>query len=390
MRLIRLTTNYPAYLKDFYARRPGLDKKPYAQQYSELVADGFGWADFWTNALSPLGYEVWEPIANAEALQKVWAEENDVSFDVARWMHEILQAQARSFRPDVVFIDDYAAFDANFVRQLRAAVPSIRLVAGWCAAPYADATVFAHYDVVLTSIPGAADHFRAKGYRAEVVKHAFDPRILDRIELHAPKRFAFTFVGSVRLGAAHLERRQSLLRDLAREARLEIFADVAPPPLPDHQRSSGLIQRFFGRQADPGIRAWREFAGKLGAAKFGLEMFQTLRDSEVTLNAHSDFFGDWASNMRLYEATGVGTCLLTDWKHNLASVFEPDKEVMIYRSLAECIEKVRWLVDHPREREAIASAGQSRTLREHTFQHRAQVLDTLIQRYLRKSSHLLP
>ena len=43
--------------------------------------------------------------------------------------------------------------------------------------------------------------------------------------------------------------------------------------------------------------------------------------------------------MRLFEATGSGACLVTDWKENLGELFEPDVEVVTYRSVAECVKK---------------------------------------------------
>mgnify|MGYP001025541122 CR=1 FL=1 len=70
MRLSRITTNYFSYLKQFYAQRPELKEKTYAVQYQTLMSDCYMWADFWTNPLGKLGYEVWEPVGNAEPMQK--------------------------------------------------------------------------------------------------------------------------------------------------------------------------------------------------------------------------------------------------------------------------------------------------------------------------------
>lgn len=117
-------------------------------------------------------------------------------------------------------------------------------------------------------------------------------------------------------------------------------------------------------------------------ALFSLSMYQKLRESQITLNTHIDTSAQYASNMRLYEATGVGTCLLTDWKQNLHEVFEPDVEVVTYRSAEEAIEKFRYLLAHDDERRKIATAGQCRTLRSHTFDVRAQQLHRLIQKTL--------
>jgi spore maturation protein CgeB len=103
----------------------------------------------------------------------------------------------------------------------------------------------------------------------------------------------------------------------------------------------------------------------------------------VTLNSHIDAAKNWASNMRLFEATGVGTCLLTDWKPNLCKYFDVDREVLTYKSIDEAREKYDWLMDHPREREMIAIAGQKRTLRDHNFQCRAHELDDIIRRGLK-------
>jgi spore maturation protein CgeB len=82
--------------------------------------------------------------------------------------------------------------------------------------------------------------------------------------------------------------------------------------------------------------------------------------------------------MRLFEATGAGACLITDRKENLGTLFVPDGEVVAYTSPEDCIEKVLWLLDHPEERNRIAKAGQARTLREHTFIHRAEEFDDLV------------
>ena len=86
--------------------------------------------------------------------------------------------------------------------------------------------------------------------------------------------------------------------------------------------------------------------------------------------------------MRLFETTGVGACLITDWKENLADLFEPDAEVLTYRTAAECAEKVKYILEHENERRSIAEAGQVRTLREHTFENRAREIDKIIRDFL--------
>ena len=99
-------------------------------------------------------------------------------------------------------------------------------------------------------------------------------------------------------------------------------------------------------------------------------MYQVLRDCRIVFNAHLDVAGIYANNLRLYEVTGAGSLLLTDWKKNIATLFEPETEIATYRSLEECVALAKHFLENDDEREAIAAAGQARILREHTFDHR--------------------
>ena len=84
-------------------------------------------------------------------------------------------------------------------------------------------------------------------------------------------------------------------------------------------------------------------------------------------------------NLRMFEATGVGTCLLTDSGKNICDLFEPGKELVTYSSVDEAVENLMYLLDHENERAEIARAGQQRTLKDHTISHRCQLIDDVIQ-----------
>jgi spore maturation protein CgeB len=114
---------------------------------------------------------------------------------------------------------------------------------------------------------------------------------------------------------------------------------------------------------------------------WGLEMYQILGKSQITINHHGDV-APYANNMRLYEATGVGTLLVTDWKDDLHETFEPGKEVIAYKSSEECAELVQDYLARTEERESIARAGQQRTLAEHTYFQRMQELVEILQKRL--------
>jgi len=63
-------------------------------------------------------------------------------------------------------------------------------------------------------------------------------------------------------------------------------------------------------------------------------------------------------------------------------MFDPGKEVVAYRTPEECAELIRYYLAHDDERQAIARAGQARTLREHTYEHRTKELIALVHKYV--------
>jgi spore maturation protein CgeB len=113
-----------------------------------------------------------------------------------------------------------------------------------------------------------------------------------------------------------------------------------------------------------------------------MEMYRTVATSLVTFNVHVDAAGDYVGNIRMYEATGVGTCMLTDWKKDLSEFFEIDKEVVSYSSADEAVEKARWLAQHPEECLAIGRAAQRRVLRDHTYRQRAALMHEIFMEQL--------
>ena len=75
----------------------------------------------------------------------------------------------------------------------------------------------------------------------------------------------------------------------------------------------------------------------------------------------------------------MGACLLTDGADGMEDYFEPDREVVVYRSPAEAVEKARWLLNNPEKAKAIGVAGFQRTMRNHTFEKRIPLLESFLR-----------
>ncbi|MEP6921678.1 MAG: glycosyltransferase [bacterium] len=408
MRLLKIGIYYSAYLEQFYAQRPGLAEQDYATQHTALMDDGFGSSNFWTNALTNLGYETCDLVSNAQPMQQMWGTERGLAFDPNRWLFDITAAQVKAFKPDALLVADYSTITAAYLRHLKDVCPSIRLVLVWCGAPFRDGSIFNECDIVLSCVPELVTRFRQSGHHSYQINHAFDQRVLEKLDLTSSPTAEFVFLGSIVKSDQFHIGREKLLSQLVKETDLKIWSDAGAPAstTPPEYSLPGITDRsvasigpsrwrrhvssvpFFGsvarrawQLAQPGSRSLNVDPNIINHSQgplFGLQMFQQLHDSRVALNTHIDISPINASNMRLFEATGVGACMLTDWKANLSELFELDSEVVTYRDADECVEQAQYLLEHESERRSIAAAGQRRTLRDHTFDHRAAQIDTII------------
>ena len=231
-----------------------------------------------------------------------------------------------------------------------------RLLVGQIASPLPEGEDFGIYDLMMSSLPNLVAHFRKLGVPAELNRMAFEPRVLETLARPVTPDIPVSFVGN--LSPAH-GARVRLIEHLCEALDIGIWGGGA-----DSLPAESPIQ-----------------ACHRGAA-WGRDMYSVLARSRITVNSHIDMAEDHANNMRLYEATGSGTLLLTDWKSDLVEIFEPGREVAVYRSPEECVERIYYYLNHEEERAAIARAGQQRTLREHTYRRRMEELSSLVARYL--------
>jgi len=370
MKFLILNTNYSESVGWLYFQHPGLEKQPYEEQMRVWAESLGGTANFYSRNLRKLGHDPWAIIPNIEPAQKQWARENGVDENtkwclrlrrgVVPWpyresikqrLYRILSAQIMTYRPDVLYCMAIETIGSDFLRSVKG---YYRLAIGQSAAPLPDHDI-SEYELMLSSLPNQVDYFRKQGMASELFRLGFEPTILSRL-FSSGKRYDVAFVGG--LGGPH-EQGTKVLEQLCRQHCVKVWG-------------YGANNLAVGSP----IRA-----AHLGPM-WGIQMYQVLRDAKIVFNRHIDIAEDYANNMRLYEATGVGSLLVTDWKQNLHEMFEPGNEVIAYRTPEECAELIQYYLEHNEEREAIARAGQQRTLREHTYYQRMQELVDIVRKYL--------
>jgi len=395
MRILILTTEYESFLKWHYLRSPHLATASYAEQFAARVETLFGGADFYSRNFRAMGHDAEEIFVNNIWLQTAWAREHGIAapdapaperasskadsellmtlkrrlqplrgiltplarrlgYAIALSSVElrILRAQIEEMNPDVILNQIPDILTSTFLNSLRR--PGRVIIAQHGNHPPANFDP-SPYNFGIAIVPSIVESFRAAGLQTEYVHLAFDPSVLERLPPAPSKDIPVSFVGGL---SSNHARRIELLETVAREMPVELY-----------------LSSFKGIPANSPLHSC------VRGEVWGRDMYDILRRSKITLNSHVDAAGGVAANMRLYEATGVGTFLLTDNLRDLDKLFSPGTQVGTYDSPADCVAKIRYYLSHDAEREAIARAGQVQTLTYHTYRQRMQELIGLIAKY---------
>ena len=83
-------------------------------------------------------------------------------------------------------------------------------------------------------------------------------------------------------------------------------------------------------------------------------------------------------NYRTFETCGCKTMLLTNYTPGLEKLFDIGKEVVVYTSIEDLDNKVKYYLENDNERGMIAESGHQRVKRDHTYFERAKKLIDII------------
>jgi spore maturation protein CgeB len=395
-RFIRVTNYYPQYLKKYYSINFDILSKNYEDQYHLITSDSFESASSYSKNLNKIeGVQAFDIISNAEHLQDKWRKENKLPVDISK--QDLILEQLKFYKPNVVWIDDFSIIDNEWKKILLKNVPSVKLLIGHICAPYNSgmAAKFKLFDIIFTCIPCFKNELEAMGINSYLLYHGFDSTILDTIYVNNKfQEVDFLFSGSLYTGSGfHNSRIEYIEKMLQSGIKMDLYCNLESfkkvllkkvfystinilktvglgflidviPVLRKNKSYGDVPIKFYSQQLVKSSKP----------PVFGFEMYQLLSKAKITFNIHGEVAEKCAGNIRLFEATGIGSCLVTDMKDNILDLFIPDKEIVTYRTAEECIAKVKWLIDNPKEREKIALAGRQRTLKDHTIEKRAAAL----------------
>lgn len=376
-RIVRIThISYTVILQSLYRANPGLDKMPFDRQMDKIMGLMSCYSDWFSREMRAIGNEAHELVFNAVSAQKTWADEHDVKYDDKTWQTDILLAQIDSIKPDVVYFQAMCPFPPMIMTYFRRIFPFVKFIALYMRFPRGRKE-YSHMDTVFIGAPYVRKRVEDIGIPTHLVYHCFDEKVLERLgPVDGDPQYDFSFLGTSgyfigkefdRPFLPTHEDRFWMLEELMRKTKLQVWENVInteDQSIQDAPRKVKSLQEMF--------------PDKCFDAVYGLDMYRHLARTKITLSHHNELEKDDLGNMRMFEATGAGTLLLTDKGANLPDLFDENTEVVTYSSVDEIVEKVKYLLDHEEERKRIAEAGQRRTLKDHTAKQRVEKINAII------------
>lgn len=134
-------------------------------------------------------------------------------------------------------------------------------------------------------------------------------------------------------------------------------------------RNNGIDITIFGPY-------WKwMFGGKnVFEGVYGPNMVEVFNQSRLCLNIHDPGGAKHTANMRVFEVTGSGGILLTDYAHGLEKLFKSEEEIFVYRDTNALIEKIQQLLKSEAILDDIRTKAEERAHREHTYRMRMELL----------------
>jgi spore maturation protein CgeB len=110
----------------------------------------------------------------------------------------------------------------------------------------------------------------------------------------------------------------------------------------------------------------------------GPGMVRVFNAAKIVLNIHdpSDLF--FKPNMRVFEATGCESFLLTDRPVGLDMCFHEPEEVACYDDDSDLVRQAKNFLDSSSDRASIAQRAHERAYGEHTYDHRVKTILTSV------------
>ncbi|HSX37958.1 MAG TPA: glycosyltransferase [Chlamydiales bacterium] len=442
---IYTATPYQKIFSQFYVDN-NLDTLTYEQAVRELCKNGYIIPGRWVDYMRKLGNDAIDVVPDLFPLQKKWADENGIAMDASWQKSLLYKQIEKVKPDVVFFYaGGWTLMPVEVRRELKSRYPFIKVITGLWGDPLPpneNYSKFLDVDVLFCAYEHNIRSAGELGIRSVLLGNCFDAAFADLLsqEKSQPKH-DFIFAGSSGYGFPDHVNRYTGIIQLIKETDLKIWCyeptinkkyiardfirdsltntiSKLPKSWLDQLANTFKNPNYFTKQLDKWVNnilgskyenrtlrliqeaskspeerygryKWdlsrkpikKLFPNQCFAPLFGIDYFKLLRDSKIVFNRHS---GEalHAGNIRMYEVTGMGSCLITDNPNECKRLYKLDEEIVTYTSIDECVEKVKYLLQNEEKRKEIAEKGRKRTLKDHCLTNRCAVIHESLQSLL--------
>lgn len=364
------------------------------------------------------GIDIVQYWINHEEAQKSWAKEFKIQYNERGWFLEILEAQILRESPDVIYNTTLTIIPYEFIERIKQKIKKkIFWISYYGVRRFGEFLKFKGYDLFITGFRELEKELKAENQKYEFLPHYFDDQLCTS-SFNPDRRKLLTFAGSLTYKENDdygFSYRRRLVETLMDKCSMDAYSElnhynnnpkeairqrICKIRYEIHELLNSLPQPLRFLTHLPGLKEVPDWEVEVKAEYFfnprlmkcvlppcyGSQLYKLLNDSKITLNVHGHVNANYgkakfaAGNIRLFEATGTGCCLLTDHLPHLEEFFIPDEEIVTYRNKFEAIEKAKYLLDNPSLAESIARKGHAKAWTQHTSKMRAKEFCKILER----------
>ncbi|MCF8236488.1 MAG: glycosyltransferase [Bacteroidales bacterium] len=300
-----------------------------------LIEDGYASSYILKPALEGDTDKVFYTIWDYERLQLLWAREQGFK---TKDLDQIKAAQIEELKPEV-FYNHSPYYDNNFIKQISHKDQIIK--ACWDAIITPNPSYHTDYSIRLTLFEPYVKLWNQHGYPARILPPAFPPA---REKLgNSTRDIDILFYGQY--GAYFFSGRNDMLRKLVPWAKSNGFK------LKLHLQGVDQKKPLINVKGIRRITRWLPVAPRIISQHvsppiYGQQLYETIANSKIVINAFTNYNGLFKDNMRNYEAFGCGALLISE-DGIYPDHFEPNKDFLTYRSADELLEKIKNVLSTP-------------------------------------------
>ena len=381
IKFLRISSIYSGFLKNISEQIKKDDT--YEKVLKSVFEIKYSVSNNISKELNKKSYECAEVIHNLETLQEKWLRQyGDINSK-----DEIIFQQIKYYNPDVLFIGDVNLLRKKFIEKARS-ISSVQLILCFHCAPFSkknlDNLKFA--DAIITC---------TEGYRKKLknlikndvflMHHAFQNDL--EINFEEKRDFDVGFLGSLFLNEKLHIGRVSMIYNLIKNFNNSYVAiNFSKLFILDFLMFilNSIIKLNFFKN----IKIFYKIIYIFFFSKkptFGKNMFDVLKNTKILINKHIEDT-EYAGNMRLFEGTGLGCLLITDYKKDLEKLFNINNDIVIYESENQILEKINYYLNNNSIRISIAKSGYNKTKNFHNYLNRVNELDKFIKKKLKSEN----